>query len=126
MFIGLSLYYEKPMVIDSLNLKLRQIARFSSNVILDEMSSAKCHLLFGLFFFDCSTRRKTTLPYTYGNLSLHLYVAFRILLDVQLSLHKCYFRNSEVIEILMQPLIISSMASRRFCSETFMFYSHFS
>ena len=38
------------MVIDSLNLKLRQIARFSSNMILDEMSSAKCHLLFGIFF----------------------------------------------------------------------------
>ena len=33
------------MVIDSLNLKLRQIARFSSNVVLDEMSSAKCRLL---------------------------------------------------------------------------------
>ena len=29
------------MMIDSLNLKLRQIARFSSNVILDEMSSTK-------------------------------------------------------------------------------------
>ena len=39
------------MVIDSLTLKLRQIARFSSNVILDEMSSAKCRLLFGFFFF---------------------------------------------------------------------------
>ena len=36
-------YYERPMpmVIDSLNLKLRQIVRFSSNVILEEMSSAK-------------------------------------------------------------------------------------
>ena len=33
------------MVIDSLNLKLRQIARFSSNVVLDEVSSAKCRLL---------------------------------------------------------------------------------
>ena len=43
-------YYERPMVIDSLNLKLRQIARFSSNGILDEMSSAKCRLLFGVFF----------------------------------------------------------------------------
>ena len=43
-------FYERPMVIDSLNLKLRQIARFSSNVILDEMSSAKCHMLFGFFF----------------------------------------------------------------------------
>ena len=38
------------MVIHSLNLKLRQIVRFSSNVILGEMSSAKCHLLFGFFF----------------------------------------------------------------------------
>ena len=38
------------MAIDSLNLKLRQIGRFSSNVILDEMSSAKCHLLFGIPF----------------------------------------------------------------------------
>ena len=37
-------YYERPMVINSLNLKLSQIARFSSNVILDEMSSAKCRL----------------------------------------------------------------------------------
>ena len=36
------------MVIDSLNLKLRQIARFLSNVILNEMSSAKCLLLFGI------------------------------------------------------------------------------
>ena len=36
------------MVIDSLNLKLGQITRFSSNMILDKMSSAKCHLLFGL------------------------------------------------------------------------------
>ena len=35
------------MVIDSLNLRLRQIVRFLSNVILDEMSSAKCRLLFG-------------------------------------------------------------------------------
>ena len=42
-------YYERPMVSGSLNLKLRQIARFSSNMILDEMSSAKCHLLFGFF-----------------------------------------------------------------------------
>ena len=41
-------YYERPMVIDSLNLKLTQIARFSSNMIL-EMSSAKCRLLFGIF-----------------------------------------------------------------------------
>ena len=37
------------MVIGSLNLKLRLIARFSSNVILDEMLSAKCHLLFDLY-----------------------------------------------------------------------------
>ena len=57
-------YYKRPMVIDSQNLKLRQTARFSSNVILDEMSS-----IFG-FFFDCSTRRKTTVPCTYGNFSL--------------------------------------------------------
>ena len=42
-------YYERPMVIDSLNLKLRQIARFSSNVILDEMSTVKCSLLSGFF-----------------------------------------------------------------------------
>ena len=33
-------YYERAMVIDSLNLKLRQIARPLSNMILDEMSSA--------------------------------------------------------------------------------------
>ena len=43
-------YYERPMVIDSLNLKLRQIARFLPNVILDEMLSAKYHLLF-LFIY---------------------------------------------------------------------------
>ena len=42
-------YFERPMVIDSLNLKLRQIARFLSKVILDEISSAKCRLLFGFF-----------------------------------------------------------------------------
>ena len=42
---GLSrVYYERPMVIDSVNLKLRQIARFSSNMILDEISSSKCCL----------------------------------------------------------------------------------
>ena len=63
-------YYERPMMIDRLNLKLRQIARFSSNVVLDEMSSAKCRLLFGIFV-DYSTRRKTTLPYTCGNFSLN-------------------------------------------------------
>ena len=67
-------YYERPMVIDSLNLKLRQIAKFLLNVILDDISSAKCHPLFGIFFFDFSTRRKTTLPYTYGNFSLSLSV----------------------------------------------------
>ena len=33
-------YYERPMVINSLNLKLMQIARFSSNMFLDEMSFA--------------------------------------------------------------------------------------
>ena len=38
------------MVIDSLNLKLRQIVRFSSNVILDKMSSA--FRIFFFFFFD--------------------------------------------------------------------------
>ena len=37
------------MVIDSPNLKLRQIVRLSSNVILDEMLSAQCCLLFGIF-----------------------------------------------------------------------------
>ena len=43
--VGLSSLLRKSyMVIDSLNLKLRQIARFSSNVIFDEMSSAKCRL----------------------------------------------------------------------------------
>ena len=42
-------FYKRPMVIDSLNLKLRQIVRFSSNVILDEMT-AECYLLFGFFF----------------------------------------------------------------------------
>ena len=44
------------MVIDSLNLKLRQIVRFSSNVILDEMLSVKMLNPFWIFF-DCSTRR---------------------------------------------------------------------
>ena len=61
-FLVFQVYYERPMVIDSLNLKLRQIVRFSSNVILDEMSSAF------LDFFDCWTWRKTTLPCTNGNL----------------------------------------------------------
>ena len=42
-------YSEIPMVIDRINLKLRQIARFLSNVILDKMLSAKCHLLFNFF-----------------------------------------------------------------------------
>ena len=40
-------YYERPVVINSLNLKLRQIARFSSNVILDEM-----HLLNVICFLE--------------------------------------------------------------------------
>ena len=69
-------YYERPMVIDSLNLKPRQIAIFSSNMILDEMSSAKCHCLLFEIFFDCSTRRKTTLPCTYGNFSFLLLANF--------------------------------------------------
>ena len=60
-----------------------QIARLSSNVILDEMSSAKCCLLFGLFF-DFSTRRKTTLPCAYGNFS------FLYLFDKKLSLEPIY------------------------------------
>ena len=38
--------YERSVVIDSLNLKLRQIARLSSNVISDDMSSAKYCLPF--------------------------------------------------------------------------------
>ena len=38
------------MVIDTLNLKLRQIVRFSSNMILDEMSSVKCCLLLDFFW----------------------------------------------------------------------------
>ena len=46
------------MVLDSLNLKLRQIARFS-----------KCRLLWG--GGGSSTRRKTTLPYAYGNFSFN-------------------------------------------------------
>ena len=50
-------YYERPMVIDILNLKLRQIVRFSSNVILDEISSAKCHLLFGFFVELLNTKK---------------------------------------------------------------------
>ena len=37
------------MVINSLNLKLRQIARFSSNMIFDDMSSTKCCLLLKFF-----------------------------------------------------------------------------
>ena len=46
------------MVIDSLNLKLRQIVTFSSNVILYEMSPS-------FFIFS----RKITLSCTYGNFS---------------------------------------------------------
>ena len=45
MVTGLSSLLRKTMVIDSLNLKLRQIARFSSNVILDEPSSANLFFL---------------------------------------------------------------------------------
>ena len=30
-------YYERPMMTDILNLKLRQIARFALNLILDEI-----------------------------------------------------------------------------------------
>ena len=50
MLIGLLSLLRKTMVIDSLNLNLRQIARFSSNVILDGMSSAKCCLFFFILF----------------------------------------------------------------------------
>ena len=50
-FLVFRVYYENPMVINSLNLKLRKIPGFPSNVILDEMSSAKCCLLLGIFFF---------------------------------------------------------------------------
>ena len=35
------------------------------------MSSAKCRLPFGIFF-DCSTRRRTSLPCTHGNLWFHI------------------------------------------------------
>ena len=45
------------MVIDSPNVKLRQIARFSSNVILDEMSSAKCRLFFWIFLLLLNTKK---------------------------------------------------------------------
>ena len=38
-------------LINNLNLKLRKIARFLSNVVLDEMSSAKYRLLFGISFW---------------------------------------------------------------------------
>ena len=37
------------MEIDRLILKLGQIARFSSNMVLDEMLSAKCRLPFWIF-----------------------------------------------------------------------------
>ena len=70
MLLVFQVYYERSMVIE--NLKLRQIVIFLSNVVLDEMLSAKCHLLFGIFLivqhkerplyhvhmvtsFDCST-----------------------------------------------------------------------
>ena len=59
------------MVLDSLNLKLRQIARFSSNLILDEMLSAKC-----------LTRRKTTLPRTYANFSFHTFSCYETIIMV--------------------------------------------
>ena len=61
-------YYERPMVIDSLILKLRQIVRFSSKVF----SKTRRHLLnviCFLYFFYRSTRRKTTLPHIFGNFS---------------------------------------------------------
>ena len=59
------------MVLDSLNLKLRQIATFSSNVTWDEMLSAKC-----------STRRKTTLPRTFANFSFHTFSCYETIIMV--------------------------------------------
>ena len=56
-------YKQRPMVIDNLNLKLRQIARFSSNVVLDELSSAQCRLL--LEFFLLSMKKDHFTMYTW-------------------------------------------------------------
>ena len=64
-FLVFRVCYERPKVIDSLNLKLRQIAGFLSNVILDEMSSA----LFFRFFFLFLNTKKDHLIYTCGNFS---------------------------------------------------------
>ena len=63
-FLVFRVYHERPVVIDSLSLKLR---RFSSNMILDEMSSAKYRLLFAIVFFflllfDCSFVYYCTFP----------------------------------------------------------------
>ena len=71
LIFGLLSFYERLMVLDSLNLRLRQIARFSSNVILDEMLSAKC-----------LTRRKTTLPRTYANFSFHTFSCYETIIMV--------------------------------------------
>ena len=49
MLLVFRVYYERPVVIDSLSLKLRKNVRLSSNVVLDEMMFAKCHLLFRFF-----------------------------------------------------------------------------
>ena len=55
------------MVINSLNLKLRQIVRFSSNVILDEMSSA-----FWNFFWIAQHEERPPYNIHNGNFSLIL------------------------------------------------------
>ena len=65
-------YCERPIVIDGLNLKLWKIAIFSSNVILDEMSSA---------------RRKTTLPYTLVTSRFQTFSKVRIQLDIEYHVH---------------------------------------
>ena len=62
-------YNERPMVIGSLNLKLRQIVKFSSNVILDEMSSAKCRLLFLV-----NTKKDHFTMYICGNFSFYCWL----------------------------------------------------
>ena len=63
-------YYERPMVIDSLNLKLRQIVRFSSNMILNEMSSAFLKIFF-FFSLIAQHEERPLYHFTCGNFSFY-------------------------------------------------------
>ena len=69
------------MVIDSLNLKLRQIARFSSNVISNEMPFAKYRLflLICLCFWLLNTKKDHFTTCTSGNFSFQIFFNVKFL-----------------------------------------------